>query len=134
MAVRLGIGGGVSDAGELAGELELDDLDEAIDIDGLDEEWGELAVVEFVHAMLDLIGGHAGENNDGESAAMFLDVGQDIKAIFLRHAEIEEEHVDGFGFEMGEGGFAGAGFVDNVSLAAKEGCQDGALVNRIIAQ
>jgi hypothetical protein len=79
---------------QFAAELELYDLQEGINFDGLDEQGRQLAMGEAVHFVLDLVEGHAGEEDDREAGAMFLEVGQDAEAVEFGHVEVEEEKIN----------------------------------------
>ena len=69
----------------MAGELEVYDGEELFGVDGFEEEGWEFGFGEDVHFVLDGVEGHAGEEDDGEGAAVFLHVGEDVKAVAVGH-------------------------------------------------
>ncbi len=109
------------------------DLQQLLRVHGFDEKGWELGFWEPMHFMLDLVEGHAGQEDDGEAGAMLLEVGEDAEAVEFGHVEVEEHEVDGQVLETLEGCFAVAGFVDGVPGVSKEVDEREPLDRRVIA-
>jgi hypothetical protein len=103
-------------------------------VDGFEEKRGKFVEGELVHVVLDLVDGHAGEEQDGEGAAVALDVGEDIEAVGVGHLQVQQEGADFGVFEEVDGGGAVAGFVDLVAGLAEEVRQRHALDGGIVTK
>lgn len=113
------LGPRVGDVRHLAAELHLDDVDELGGIDRLDEQRRQLVFAQFAHLMLDLIGRHTGEQDDGQRLAVFLEVVQHIEAVDVGHLQVEQHEVDLAVLKVLQRGFTVAGFIDVVTGAAE---------------
>jgi hypothetical protein len=102
-------------------------------VDRLEEEWGEFVLREALETAADLVGGQAGEDDDGEVGPVTLDVGEDVEAVDLGHLEVEEQEVAGAALEEHECGGAVGGFVDLVTPAAEDLAEGEALGGGIVA-
>lgn len=90
--------------------------------------------MEFVHAVLNLVGRQAGEKDHRQRPAVLLHVSQHIKTIALGHVQVEQKQIDRFVFQVGQGGIAISDFIDNVISLTQELRQCVAFCLRIIAK
>jgi hypothetical protein len=121
-------------SGEFAGEFQFYYLGELVGVDGFEEEGGEFLGGEATDSAADLVGGEAGEEDDGEVVAVLLEVGEDLEAVDAGHLEVEEEEVVGTGLDEEECGGAVGGLVDFVALALEELGEGGAFGGRVVAE
>jgi hypothetical protein len=92
--------------------LEVDHAEELVGVDRLDEKGRELWRGQIMHFVLDFVQWHAGEEDDGQAAAVLLEVGEDAEAVDFGHVQVEEDEVDLAVFHVQNRGVAVAGFVD----------------------
>ena len=86
-----------------------------------------------MHLVLNLIQRHSREEHHRKSRPMFLQIGEDAKAVQLRQIEVQEQQIDLAMLEMMQSRLAVTGFIDLISCTAKQMRQGHSFHGRIIA-
>ena len=115
VADGVGVSGLTIELIQSAAEFEFDQAQERFQIDRLNEQRGQRVGRQIVDVVLDLVQRHARQEDHGQTAAVFLQMAQNMKAINAGHFQVQQNDVDFAVLKMFQRRAAIADLIDAVS-------------------